>query len=79
MIIPQRVQIIFIVHLDVSHGSPELADLAETPREAIAVGRQRGVERRARRHVRDVLQRGNQQRCRLLALRRERACVEINQ
>ena len=69
MIIPQRVQIIFIIHLDVSDTSTKLADLAETPREAIAVGRECRVERRARRHVRDVLQRGNQQRRRLLALR----------
>ena len=70
MIIPQRVQIILIIHLDVSDTSTELADFPKAPREAIAVGRECRVERRARRDVRDVLEGRNQQRCGLLALRR---------
>ena len=69
MVVPQRVQIILIIHLDVSDTSTELADLTEPPREAIAVGRECRIERRSGRDICDVLQRGNQQRCGLLALR----------
>ena len=56
MIIPQRVQIIFIIHLDVSDTSTKLADLTKAPREAIAVGRECGVERRPGRDICDVFQ-----------------------
>ncbi len=56
MIIPQRVQIIFIIHLDVSDTSTKLADLTKPPREAIAVGRQRRIERRSGRDTCYVFQ-----------------------
>ena len=45
VVVPQRVQIIFIIHLDVSDTSTELADFPKAPREAVAVGRERSIER----------------------------------
>ena len=45
VVISERIQIILIIHLDVPHTSTKLADFTETPREASAVGRERGVER----------------------------------
>ena len=45
MIISQCIQIILVVDLDVPHTSTKLADFTEPPREASAVGRERGVER----------------------------------
>ena len=79
MIIPQRVQIILIIHFDVPHTSTKLADFTKAPREAVTIRRERGIKCCSGRHVCYIVEGRDEQGRRLLALRREGACADINQ